>query len=256
MIFKRKKNHINIALVCDKGRVRDNNEDNLSFGTRILPLNHKGCGLKAFEMKESIPLCFGVFDGMGGETKGELASYIGAKIFAKLASKDQPSDDYLEQVFLEMNKEVFDASIKEKITQIGTTAATVVIDSGKAYAVNVGDSPIFMARNGLLEKVSESHTNEEFLKENGIVRKPELIQFLGMDYREAQIEPSIKEINLQRGDQLLICSDGLTDMVESEEIEEIVNEDKDIKKKVEILFNEALNNGGKDNITIILAEVL
>lgn len=256
MIFKSKKNHINIAVVCDKGRIRDNNEDNLFFGTQILPMNHEGCGLKDFEMKESTPLCFGVCDGMGGEAKGELASYVATKTFAKLLKTNKVTEELLETVFLEVNKTVYDTSVGEKITQIGATGSVVVIDHNAALIGNVGDSPIFLIRGGVIEQVSISHTNEEWLKENGIDRKPELIQFLGMDYNDAEIEPSIRRIDLKKGDQILICSDGLTDMVRVDEINVFLNEDKDINKKVEMLLNEALNNGGKDNISIILAEVL
>ena len=248
-INKKKKS---IAYVCDKGKVRDNNEDNLVVLDYYLPVEHDGTRIDSRKISFNESFSFGVFDGMGGEKAGELASFTAAKAFADLIDHNDISSNKLEQLLVEVNKRVFDESTKEKITQIGTTASVVVYNNGQLLIGNVGDSPIYLFRKGKLKLISELHTNKQWLKENDVNQKPVLTQFIGIDYNDMLIEPYVTSFEYKKNDQILVCSDGLTDMVSEEYISAVLNVNCDNDIKVKILLDEALKNGGKDNITILL----
>ena len=95
-----------------------------------------------------------------------------------------------------------------------------------------------------------------YCQENGITgRKPYLTQYLGIDPDEMMIEPYIKSYYLQEGDTFLICSDGVTDMVEEQEICRILAHNEDVGDCVDLLIQAALDGGGKDNITAIVVRM-
>ena len=252
-IFKKPK--IKIAAVCNQGLVRDNNEDNFVLESFFLPLIHSGCEVMTKKMGLSKPVFFGVFDGMGGEKAGELASFTACNAFIDSFDRENLSEEKLGEQFIEVNKKVYDKSVEEKISQIGTTGSVVVVDKTDAYIANVGDSTIYLVRDGKLELVSNPHTNEQWLKDNDIKQSAVLTQFIGLDYEDMLIEPSVKKIDVKEGDQLLVCSDGLTDMVDEDKIIEVLSKDIDVDEKVNELLNEALDNGGKDNVTILLGSI-
>ncbi len=99
------------------------------------------------------------------------------------------------------------------------------------------------------------HTDENLLRQQGIQRKPGLTQFLGIDSNEMRLEPYVHRMEIQEGDQFLICSDGLTDMVTETEIQEVLSQSDTVQEKVQKLLGKALSYGGKDNVTIILCEI-
>jgi len=120
----------------------------------------------------------------------------------------------------------------------------------------VGDSPAYFFREGRLSLISVPHTNYRLLELQGAKgMKPSLTQFLGLDEEDVLIEPHIQRGVLQKGDRILLCSDGLTDMIKDEEIESIMKRRADAGQCVRILLEEALHKGGRDNITIILCDM-
>lgn len=107
-----------------------------------------------------------------------------------------------------------------------------------------------------MKKISQDHTDKEFMEENGITgRKPYLTQYLGIDPEEMTVVPWIRSYYLQRGDRFLICSDGLTDMVEEQQICNLLAENVYPEECVEALIKASLNGGGRDNITVIVVDV-
>lgn len=253
-IFK-KKPKLNISAVCNQGLVRDNNEDNFVLDSFYLPLIHSGCDIVSKQIGLSKPISFGVFDGMGGEKAGELASYTACKSFVKRVDNKELDEKKLQALFVDINKEVYDKSVEEKISQIGTTGSVMIVNKDEAYIVNVGDSPIFRFRDNELELLSNPHTNEQWLKDNDIKQKAVLTQFIGLDYSDMLIEPYVKKVDLKNDDLILICSDGLTDMVDEKKIKEMLSKKDTTKEKVQKLLDTALDNGGKDNVTIIIGSV-
>ena len=248
---------IKIACVSNTGHVRKQNEDNFLIESHYMEKDHQSLEQPYYFEKDSHQqTVVAVFDGMGGENAGELASFVGAYELADLGAFQKLTDDYITRIVRELNERVFDAGVRGKYRQIGSTMSMIIFKNQSAHICNLGDSPIYLFRNGQLLLQSKLHTNAEALKKMGITnRKPGLTQFLGIDKEEFLVEPTIKHTWIQKNDLYLICSDGLTDMVPEEEIAKVLSGEYTVSEKIETLKNMALNNGGKDNVTIILAEV-
>ena len=267
MSKEKEKKTIRAYGVNHQGEKRDSNEDNIYFNGMYLPEFHSAYYVfETWEFDTDSFTTFGVFDGMGGLAAGETASYLAAKnIHERLV-------EYLEYIKESGEKLVFDeelitklilyvngivASEGLKISEewIGTTLALCMIYKGKCAFVNVGDSPIYRIRHNHIEKVFTPHTDEEYYKKHNLVGKPGLTQFLGIPEDEYILEPSVRFGKVRSGDYYLTCSDGLSDMVPMELIEQIVNSELILEEKVDALVQTALDNGGYDNITVVLAEV-
>lgn len=252
---------IEAACGCNKGRRRTNNEDNFYFDSRILPKDNDGLGAAA-GMEEFLKreLCFGVFDGMGGESYGEEASYIAAETAKNggkvLADFICPPKKYLAELIEKMNAAVCMRSEELDSGRMGSTAVLLYLGGRHAYVCNVGDSRAFRLRKGEFLQISRDHTDAAFLAEQGTGRrKPGLTQHLGIRPDEMVLEPHIAKGELQDGDQYLLCSDGLTDMVGNVEICSIMKEAEDARQCADALVGKALENGGRDNVTVIVVRV-
>ena len=251
---------LSAACTCHMGYLRKNNEDNLYFHGKILPEQNKGLkNVYSLEAAlEDIP-CFGVFDGMGGESRGEEASYLAALTMQQKvkASKElicAPSG-FLEDLVQEMNDAVCERMAGAKVGRMGSTAVMLYFDEELVYQCNVGDSRAFRFRENEFVQISENHTDEEFLKKNGINRKPSLTQHLGIHPEEMALEPHIVKFAVQEGDVFLLCSDGLTDMLTNLELCEIIKETPDSRECVQKLLEAVLARGGRDNVTIMVIRV-
>lgn len=150
---------------------------------------------------------------------------------------------------------------------MGSTAVLLNYEFGKVRVTNLGDSRAYLFRNKKLHQLSVDHTTENHMREiqksMGISKSIEesgmqhaLTQHLGIPEEEFLLEPAESEwIPVQKGDLFLLCSDGLTNMVKNDQIAEILGARASLRAKKERLIQEALDNGGKDNITVILLEV-
>ena len=139
----------------------------------------------------------------------------------------------------------------------GTTAAILCLHGMEAEVVNLGDSRIFLFRDGKLRQLSVDHTDQALLRAQGITgRKPRLTQHLGIEPEELVIQPHRGRMEARAGDRFLLCTDGLTDMVEEEEIQQILGALLPMDRTVEELIARALEGGCRDNITVICCEVL
>lgn len=238
------------AYICDKGKVRIKNQDNLYFHGRILKLLHKKTYfgfLKKTSIKRAV--CFGIFDGMGGEQYGEIASYLAAESLKYKMMENKagriPGDILLDMCH-KANEIIFKKTSELAVNRMGTTAAIIYLQYDRVWICNVGDSRVYRLRRGVFSQLSFDHVSKE---ETG--RKLGLTQHLGMNPEEITFFPYIMDDTVERGDKYLICSDGLTDMVTEEEIKIIMEKDLSPLRCSRLLQKEALNNGGKDNITII-----
>ncbi len=252
---------IQAACGCHIGRRRTNNEDNFYFDDRLLPKENHGLKTAvAIEQVLEREQYFGVFDGMGGESYGEEASFLAAAVAKnqkkELADFIYPPKQYLTDLIQEMNKEVCKKSEQLGSGRMGSTAVVLYLNPYYAYVCNVGDSRAFRLRQNEFIQISEDHTDARFLAEQGIKkRKPSLTQHLGIWPDEMELEPYVAKGELQDGDQFLLCSDGLTDMVSNAEICAIMKEYADVRLCVDALINTALEHGGRDNVTVILVRV-
>lgn len=220
--------------ICD-GRYMENDEPAIEF-----PL----CGTKT--SKETS--VFGVFDGMGGEECGEIASYIASKT-ASTIEIGKNAAAVLSQFCYEANNDICDYATVHEVSSMGTTAAMLVFAEKEVVLCNIGDSKIFRLCDRTLEQISMDHVAAAAF---GV--KPPLSQNLGIPQNELVIDPYLARGPYNDGDVYLICSDGLTDMVSVDEITKVLVS-KPIEEAITLLLDKALSNGGRDNTTIILCKI-
>lgn len=251
--------NVYMACISHTGKVRTQNEDNVSFAGKYFPLEHQSMEeVKSCKISSGDKPAVAIFDGMGGESAGELASYTAAKKFTEYPAAEHWDSNVILKRVLEINDAVCKARKENRFSRIGSTMTMLAFDGKKLWAGNLGDSPAYRFRDGRLTSISHAHTNAKLLAEQGITdKKPGLTQFLGIDAEEFTVEPFVAECDVKKGDIYLISSDGLTDMVSEEKIIQILSErENELEKKVQKLLNEALDNGGRDNITIVLCKIM
>jgi len=231
------------------GKIRKVNQDNFLCNGKFMQLGASDSGfLASGEVITSSPRFFGVFDGMGGEECGEVASFIAASEASQIAFTQDGANDLLEYC-VRANTAICDYTVQNGIKSMGTTAAILLFANDKITLCNVGDSKVFRFSDKELTQISHDHV---VILPYG--KKPPLSQNLGIPPEEMLIEPYISQGVCKNNDKYLICSDGLTDMVSEEEIKKILKSQK-CEKATETLLSKALENGGRDNVTFILLEI-
>lgn len=252
---------IDAACGCCTGRICGNNEDNFYFCGELLEQENNGLD-RPIQRRLSLDRerCFFVFDGMGGEEAGETASFLCAQTVRQhqddLDNPEVPARLRLEALCRSMNKRVCQETETLDHGRMGSTAVGLLFRSDEVYACNIGDSRAFRLRDDELVQLSTDDTDLILLP--GVEtprRKPRLSQHLGIFPNELTLEFHISKGKLQAGDQYLICSDGLTDMVSNIEICALLKKHRDAVGGVEALIDLAMAHGGRDNITVILCRV-
>lgn len=244
------------CLASDVGQVRKKNEDNFIFRGIY---NEKS--ERHMEYVESVcltePLLYGIFDGMGGEAYGEVAS----RLMAMVCQKYRLHLGYLPEdarALCQIGNELVVREEEQRGLPMGSTASMLFFYK-KVLSCNVGDSPIFLYRDGILRPIYEEQTEKKLYEQMGLTeilsnkKKYRLLQHIGVQEEGVQILPYMEEIEVKDQDVFLICSDGLTDMVNEEAIKEVLSSfDKESAKR---LVDLALTNGGYDNVTVLLIQV-
>lgn len=249
---------IDAVCVNHMGRIRCNNEDNFFFDGKVLLPDNQGLGQTLVMRKEaSEPVCVAVFDGMGGEQYGEEASFIaGNTLRKKLVFEDGCAPErFLAELCTEANQEICNFAKNKHVRCTGSTAAVLYAFEDRLWVCNLGDSRVYAMSEGNLVQWSVDHTDGAYLQKNGIKKKPSLTQHLGILPEEMMIEPFVDSRFPLPDEKYLLCSDGLTDMVDSFAIEAVLQEKTELKVIAEKLLKMALDNGGRDNITIILCQI-
>lgn len=237
---------IQYACVCHPGLRRKSNQDNLVWEEQCLPRINGGLSAPVIaERSFSEPMLFGVFDGMGGEPRGDAAAWLAAETAA--LSGGVRSGENLESLCRIMNGKICDYARANKLSACGTTAALLLVENGRITGCNLGDSRIYQYRHCMLSQASEDHVLP-FCASG----KPPLLQYLGIPEEEMRIEPFLFQEKLQPNDLYLLCSDGLTDMLDEDRILHILLESGSVEERAEALLSGALAAGGKDNISFIL----
>lgn len=251
---------LDAAVHCSTGKVRLNNEDNFYFNGHHLKQDNAGLEKpihKKIAAKHDSFFC--VFDGMGGGDYGEAASFAGARTMKKELSQIDTvlyPEQFLEELCQNLNLAVCMQQEVLGSDRMGSTVALLLFHDGGVYAANIGDSKIFLLRNGELEQISQDHDDSKYIQQMGIShRKPRLTQYLGMNPDKVRMEPYICGMEVLKKDRFLICSDGLTDMVDQEKITQILSENKDAQQAVQKLLDLAMEQGGVDNTTIMVCNV-
>ncbi len=235
------------ACVSHVGKLRQINQDNYICGQTIRS-NDISCSYTEGTFTSGRTAMLGAFDGLGGEERGEIASLIAAEKASRLSF----GRDIIKTVIGycdEVNNDICEYVKRNSLSHMGTTVALLVFGKKEIILCNVGDSKIFRISNGNLKQISYDHVIDAVPGQ-----KPLLIQNLGIPIDELKIIPYLSRGDYFCGDKYLICSDGLTDMVSTEKIREIIQHN-DLKHSVNNLLQIALENGGRDNITIIVTEI-
>lgn len=245
-----------VAAQSSVGRIRRNNEDNLVLDGEILPLEHKDSAILSRSITSEGNKLVGVFDGMGGYSNGEKASYIAAVTALEAVEHNTghiSHEEFLHSLCMEMNDEV----CKEADgSGMGTTCALLYLNNDRYTICNIGDSPIFLVRNGEMKQISVDHNQRAtFERATGkpapANQKFKLTQCIGIPKDEMIIEPYIASDAVQLGDFFLLCSDGVTDMVPFVEIKAIICRENNPEAVVKELISKAMEAGGRDNITAV-----
>jgi serine/threonine protein phosphatase PrpC len=229
------------AGVTDVGRVRDGNEDDFIDQSNRL-------GLVA------------VADGMGGHRAGEVASATALEALRAAVASGQPLRDAIEGA----NDAVLEKSVSDQeLAGMGTTLTAGMLGSdGYLIVGHVGDSRAYLVRDGELTQITDDHSLVEEMVRGGELtreqaevhpRRSIITRALGID---PEVEVDEYPIELQPGDRILFCSDGLTTMVRPDEIASILSRERDPKRAAQLLVDAANEAGGEDNITAVIVEAV
>lgn len=238
---------------------RYNNEDNYYITKQYAELQHENEKFKK-QFDDKIRNIFGVFDGLGGEDKGETASYYAAKTLSEFDLRCE-----IDRFYMYANEKICSLRTKNSSKMSGTTAVLIDIYNGKYICSNIGDSRAYLIRNNQIKQLSKDHTSMQMMIDSGVMTKEQLknskyhnvlSQCLGMNDDEIIISPYITETAiLQDKDIFLICSDGLTGSLSNNELKDIIlNTSKD-SSVTDILFDAAVKGGARDNVTMMLIYV-
>jgi protein phosphatase len=255
--------NLTVTMASHPGKVRRKNEDNLYVNGMTLPHQNGGITVQSLRCDTAAPRLYGVFDGMGGYAAGERASYLAVETVNQQAASQlqvMPPDQLLPHLCMLANERICEEMLQGSNERIGTTASMLHFHHDRYTVCNVGDSPIYLLRNGALQCIHMEHSeraNYERItgQQAPANKKFRLTQNIGIFTSEMLIEPYCNAGQIQVGDSFLICSDGLSDMVSQDAMLSILKQPISDQRKVDTLMQAALNNGGKDNITILLITV-
>ena len=229
----------------DKGRKRNNNQDSIFISdTPVGPL----------------PNLYIVADGMGGHAAGDFASQYAIRLvvdFVKKSTIENPIS-LLKRAFVYASNEVYKEAEKDKYKNgMGTTMVAAVIIGNELYIANIGDSRLYVIGNEVKQITMDHSLVEELIRNGQLDRKkgrnhPEKnIITRAMGSRDEAM-PDFFQITIDENDKVLLCSDGLSNMVEDDEIMDIVCENDDLERIVDSLISRANYYGGNDNISVIV----
>lgn len=207
---------------------------------------------------------FIVADGMGGHNAGDFASRFCVENFVQLISeeKEKTTIRQIEDAIQKTN-EMLIAKAQEQVDLegMGTTFVLATIQDNTMYVANIGDSRLYIINNKI-RQITEDHSLVEEMVKNGEIKREEarfhpnknvITRALGAN---GNVAADYFEVNLNQGDIIMLCSDGLSNMVGDSEIKEIIDSyQHDIETAGKKLVDKANENGGKDNIAIVMIEV-
>ena len=241
---------MNIVGKTDKGVVRSSNQDAFAFG----------------ELKNDTAWAI-VCDGMGDANGGTVASSNAVKIITEYIQSSFQDSMALNSIKALLQSSVYGANVRlydmsnkiESLSGMGTTVVAVILSNNIAQIVHVGDSRAYLIDGGKLTQITKDHSIVQSMIDSGKITPEEAINHpnknvitraLGV---KEDVEIEYNEIDFSSSQKLLICTDGLTNYVSNNEIEDIINNNP-IDACPELLIELANKNGGGDNITLVIIE--
>ena len=208
-----------------------------------------------------LPNLFIVADGMGGHNAGDMASKLAVDTMVEQisASEEQQPEKLMEAAIKAANQRVLEqAATKPELEGMGTTVVAATFLEDRLVVANVGDSRLYVVGRYGIKQITRDHSwVEEMVRRGGIGREearrhPDRNIITRAIGAEERIKTDFFHVQLRDGDTVLMCTDGLTNMLEDEEIRMILDSARDIVEQAEMLVERANENGGKDNISVIL----
>lgn len=238
-------NKVDYAVVCATGKVRRNNEDNFYCGGHFREdVNSVADAAFSGQVDANANELFAVFDGMGGEACGEIASLVAARQSAVFLRGKDAYVDYLGELCELLNTKIREETENRSLVLMGTTAAMLQVAGEDVFILNAGDSRIYKLSSHEMRQISEEHIA---LGYGGKA----ITKFLGMP-EGYEVDPYLARGKFRSGDMFLLCSDGVTDMLSDEEICRIIDDRMDVDVLARALVDAALDKGGVDNTTALL----
>lgn len=236
-----------VYAITDVGRVRDSNQDYCSFST---------------EPVGDLPNLFIVADGMGGHKSGDLASRFTVETFRELVQRYDSLDTVtiLTNAVKEVNKLLIRKSLESSDYEgMGTTLVAATIEGNTLKVANVGDSRLYIIKEDICQ-ITRDHSLVEEMVQRGQLEKDEarthankniITRAIGVDN---DVTPEIFSVDLETGEKVLMCTDGLTNMVDDNRILRFIKKGGSVRDITERLLQAALESGGKDNITVMVID--
>ena len=205
------------------------------------------------------PPLFAVADGMGGAQAGEVASEMAISEFVAERDNEAPAEEQLEQIAKAANRKIWDtAQSDSRHAGMGTTLTAAMLDGQSVAVGHVGDSRLYLYRDGSIERMTRDHSLvEEFVRQGKLTpeqaekhpQRSVITRALGP---ESEVEVDTFRIPARSDDVYLLCSDGLSGMVGDENLASIVGAGGSLDTVATSLIDAANDNGGRDNITAVL----
>jgi serine/threonine protein phosphatase PrpC len=268
--------YVAISALTHPGAVRNNNEDQYAIirRSRQSETLARSFSLGEADLLDDSVEAFWllVADGLGGQVSGEVASETAIRAVMRYASElsswvmrplgeirtdlEKRLQLYGDAISRAMRKQV---EANPSLSGMATTLTSVYLFGNQAAILNVGDSRTYLFRGGELQQLTEDHTLSQQLQHQGLSSK------MADAYRNVVTRCfdtsgnttafDLSLVNLEQGDWLLLCSDGLSDMVSDAEISQVFRRHGDVRETCGALVNAALRNGGRDNVTAVLAQI-
>lgn len=261
--------------LTDRGRVRAANEDCFLIAelARSLRVHQASFGVPGMQFSQCRAHVYMVADGMGGHAAGEVASALCVETVEKLLLNTLRQFCYMkgteeQGVLMEFQKAILQADarlmeemqLNPKLTGMGTTLTLAFVENSRLFLAHVGDSRCYLLAKEQFQQLTHDHNMAAEMVRRGLLSPEEaaksrmrhvITNVLGGHEAGAHVE--LHRIELEPGDTLLLCSDGLHGMLSDERIAQVLNEETDPEDACQKLVSEANERGGKDNITAIVA---
>lgn len=234
--------------LTDIGNFRKLNEDDFYIST--IPVGN-------------FPNLFMVADGLGGHRAGDIASKLAISAVAEFCrrSNEKDLDRILQDAFCYANQKVIDYGKSQGLFhEVGTTLVGLVVLPDKYYIANVGDSRLYLYRDGQLQKITTDHSAVEELQQKGVITEEEAFQHEISNYitravgMEDEIRVDLYCPEAKQGDILLLCTDGFSNYVRKDEIKSLIDSEEKVEALAEAMVKRALQNESRDNITVLLVK--
>ena len=210
----------------------------------------------------NLPNLFIVADGMGGHNAGEYASRHTVNTIvssAAISAHTQPAAILGEAIKAANQELIRQAALDRSMWGMGTTVVAAVVFDGRLHVANVGGSRLYIVNDRIIQITKDHSYVEEMVRRGEIAREdarehPDKNIITRAVGAVEGIEVDFFEEDILFGDEILLCSDGLTNMIEDEQIRRIIKAQEDISQQADKLIETANENGGKDNITVVIID--